>query len=88
MPGPDRSAPEQLTANKQSVVAATPDLNGPLLTVKQTAALLHKSRGGVLLWIRQGRLGHIRLGQALRIPRSEVEGLLRRCWVPRTGQRP
>ena len=58
-----------------------------LLTVRQAAALLQKSRGGLLLWIRQGRLGHIRLGQAIRIPKSEIEKLLKSCWVAPKAKR-
>jgi excisionase family DNA binding protein len=57
-------------------------------TVAQAAAELNLSKGTIRLWITQRRIGHIRLGGAIRIPVREIRRLLEAGYVPpepRTG---
>lgn len=48
----------------------------PPLTVKNAADELAVSPHTVRAWITQRRIGHIRLGRAIRVPVSEVSRLL------------
>jgi len=46
------------------------------LTVDQTAKVLNLSPFTIRAWIGQRRLGHVRLGRAIRVPMSEINRLL------------
>ena len=48
----------------------------PKLTVDQTAEELGLSPFTVRAWIGQRKLGHIRLGRAIRVPMSEISRVL------------
>lgn len=45
-------------------------------TVAQAAAELNVAKSTVRKWIAQRRLGHIRLGRAIRVPEAEVTRLM------------
>jgi excisionase family DNA binding protein len=45
-------------------------------TVREAAARLGVSRHALYVWIRQGRIGHVRLGRAIRIPSHEIARIL------------
>ncbi len=51
-------------------------------TVEEAAAELNLSRATIRAWISQRRLGHIRLGRAIRIPAEEIRRVLEAGWVP------
>lgn len=51
-------------------------------TVEQAAAELNLSRATIRAWIAQRKLGHVRLGRAIRIPADEIQRLLRTGYVP------
>ena len=51
-------------------------------TVAQAAVELNLSKGTIRAWITQRRLGHIRLGGAIRIPVGEIRRLLEVGYVP------
>ena len=51
-------------------------------TVAQAAAELNLSRATIRAWIAQRRLGHVRLGRAIRIPAEEIQRLLTAGYVP------
>jgi excisionase family DNA binding protein len=51
-------------------------------TVEQAAAELNLSRATIRAWIAQRRLGHVRLGRAIRIPVDEIRRLLEAGYVP------
>jgi excisionase family DNA binding protein len=51
-------------------------------TVNQAAEELGISRSTVRAWIGQRRIGFVRLGRAIRIPRPEIERLLETGFVP------
>ena len=51
-------------------------------TVGQAAAELNLSRGTIRAWVYQRRLGHVRLGRAIRIPVAEIRRLLEAGYVP------
>ena len=53
-------------------------------TVEQAAAELNLSRATIRAWIAQRRLGHVRLGRAIRIPAEEVRRVLEAGYVPAT----
>ena len=57
-------------------------------TVEQAAAELNLSKATIRAWIAQRRLGHIRLGRALRVPVAEIQRVLQTGFVPagRTGR--
>ena len=51
-------------------------------TVEQAAAELNLSMATIRAWIAQRKLGHVRLGRAIRIPADEIQRLLRTGYVP------
>lgn len=51
-------------------------------TVEQAATELNLSRATIRAWIAQRRLGHVRLGRAIRIPAGEIRRLLESGYVP------
>ena len=51
-------------------------------TVDQAAAELNLSKATVRAWVAQRRLGHVRLGRAIRIPVSEIRRVLETGFVP------
>lgn len=56
--------------------------NEPPRTVDQAAAELNVKPTTVRAWIAQRRLGHVRLGRAVRVPYSEIRRLLEAGFVP------
>ena len=59
----------------------TPTDNRPR-TVEQAADELNLSRATIRAWIAQRRLGHVRLGRAIRIPADELRRVLEAGYVP------
>jgi excisionase family DNA binding protein len=57
-------------------------VGGQPRTVEQAAAELNLSRATIRAWIAQRRLGHVRLGRAVRIPAQEIQRLLEVGYVP------
>lgn len=51
-------------------------------TVEQAAAELNLSKATIRAWIAQRRLGHVRLGRAVRVPAEEIQRVLRTGYVP------
>lgn len=51
-------------------------------TVQQAAAELNLSRATIRAWIAQRRLGHVRLGRAIRIPAGEIRRVLEAGYIP------
>jgi excisionase family DNA binding protein len=51
-------------------------------TVEEAAAELNLSRATIRAWIAQRRLGHVRLGRAVRIPAAEIRRLLESGYMP------
>ena len=51
-------------------------------TVEQAAEELNVAQSTIRAWIGQRRLGHVRLGRAVRIPASEIQRLLEIGFVP------
>ena len=51
-------------------------------TVEQAAEELNLSRATIRAWIGQRRLGHVRLGRAIRIPVEEIRRVLETGYVP------
>ena len=51
-------------------------------TVEQTALELNLSKATIRAWIAQRRLGHIRLGRAVRVPADEIRRVLEAGYVP------
>lgn len=56
--------------------------DGQPRTVEQAAAELNLSRATIRAWIAQRRLGHMRLGRAIRIPAREIQRVLEAGYVP------
>lgn len=56
-------------------------------TVEQAAAELNLSRATIRAWIAQRRLGHVRLGRAIRIPADEIRRILDAGYVPPSRDR-
>jgi excisionase family DNA binding protein len=56
-------------------------------TVEQAALELNLSRATIRAWIAQRRLGHVRLGRAIRIPVEEIRRVLERGYVPPESSR-
>jgi excisionase family DNA binding protein len=57
-------------------------INDQPRTVEQAAAELNLSRATIRAWIAQRRLGHVRLGRAIRIPADEIRRVLEAGYVP------
>ena len=57
-------------------------------TVEQTAVELNLSQATIRAWIAQRRLGHVRLGRAIRIPADEIQRVLRSGYVPPGREHP
>ena len=53
-----------------------------MLTVAEAAHKLGIKEATLRLWIYQRRLGHVKLGRAVRVPESEVDRLIRENLVP------
>ena len=51
-------------------------------TVEQAANELNLSQATIRSWIAQRRLGHVRLGRAIRIPAGELRRVLEAGYVP------
>lgn len=51
-------------------------------TVEQAAEELNLARATIRAWIAQRRLGHIRLGRAIRIPAGEIRRVLEVGYIP------
>lgn len=51
-------------------------------TVEQAAEELNLSKATIRAWIAQRRLGHIRLGRAIRVPVAEIQRILQSGFVP------
>ena len=51
-------------------------------TVEQAADELNVATSTIRAWIAQRRLGHVRLGRAVRIPAAEIQRLLEAGYVP------
>jgi excisionase family DNA binding protein len=59
-----------------------------LLTVNETAAELNLSTGTIRAWLLSRKLTAVRLGRAVRIPRTELERLIGEGTTPaRAGRR-
>lgn len=56
-------------------------------TVEQAAEELNLSRATIRAWIAQRRLGHVRLGRAIRIPAQEIQRVLETGYVPADRKR-
>jgi excisionase family DNA binding protein len=52
------------------------------LTVAQAATRLNVAKSTVRAWIAQRRLGHVRLGRAIRVPSSEIARLMEEGFTP------
>jgi excisionase family DNA binding protein len=51
-------------------------------TVRETAEELGLSPATIRAWIRQRRIGYVRLGRAVRIPDREIQRIVERGTVP------
>ena len=54
------------------------------LTVVQSAEALNVSVHTIRAWIARRKIGHVKLGRAIRVPRAEIDRLLERGTVPAT----
>ncbi len=52
------------------------------LAVSDAARELGLREGTIRAWIAQGRIGYHKLGKAVRIPRAEIERILRESLIP------
>ena len=53
-----------------------------MLTVNEIARELGLKSGTIRLWVSQRRVAHFKLGRAVRIPRSELERLMKESLIP------
>lgn len=51
-------------------------------TIAEAASELSLSKATIRAWIAQRRLGHLRLGRAIRVPAPEIARLLQAGYVP------
>lgn len=51
-------------------------------TVEQAAEELNLSKATIRAWISQRRIGHVRLGRAIRVPFDEIQRVLTTGYVP------
>ncbi len=56
--------------------------HGKPQTVRQAADQFGVSRYAIYAWIKQGRLGYVRLGRAIRIPSNEIARVLTQDFRP------
>ena len=56
--------------------------SGKPMAVEEAAKALNMSKSTVRYWVAARRLGHIRLGRAIRIPDAEIRRLLEAGFVP------
>ena len=56
--------------------------NGHPRTVREAALELSVSQATIRSWIGQRRLGHLKLGRAVRIPAAEIQRMLEAGYVP------
>ena len=56
--------------------------NLPPWTVQQAASELNVSIHTIRAWIARRKIGHVKLGRAIRVPRAEIDRLLARGSVP------
>ncbi len=66
----------------QGVLSPHTMANHKPLTVREVAESLSLSVATIRAWIASRRIGFVRLGRAIRVPRSEVERLLESGFVP------
>lgn len=59
---------------------------GTLLTVDEAAAELSLCSSTIRMWMYQNRIGFVRLGRAVRIPRDEIRRLREVGFVPATKE--
>ena len=57
-------------------------IEGEPLTVEASAKTLGVSVYTIRAWLLRRRLGHLKLGRSVRIPRQEIDRLLRERYVP------
>ena len=57
-------------------------MNTNLVTVNRTAEELTLKPSTIRVWIKQRRLGHVRLGRAIRIPATEIQRVIDEGYVP------
>ena len=67
---------------RRSKLAPSGYVDQTVLTVRQTSEALNLSEACVRSWVAQRRLGIIRLGRAIRVPRQEVDRVLAAGAVP------
>jgi excisionase family DNA binding protein len=61
----------------------------PPRTIRQAADELNISAHTIRAWVASRRIGHVRLGRAIRVPYGEIQRLLEQGTVPaRTGPAP
>ena len=63
--------------NPDKVGAEEPIMADTFYTPEELAAMLKVTRQAIYNWIQQGRMEAVRIGRTVRIPREEVERLLR-----------
>ncbi len=61
--------------------------NRRLVTVQEAATMLGLSTACVRAWTYARKLGHVKLGRAVRIPLQEVERLIGEGMIPAKGPR-
>ena len=58
-----------------------------MLTVNEIAKELGLKPPTIRLWVAQRKVAHFKLGRAVRIPRSELERLMKESLIPARDQR-
>lgn len=66
----------------QTGVGAEAARPGQPRTVAQAATELNVAKSTIRAWIAQRRLGHVRLGRALRVPEAEIQRMLTDGFMP------
>jgi excisionase family DNA binding protein len=61
--------------------------NNKPLTVRQAADVLNLSQATIRAWLARRKLGHVRLGRAIRIPQTEIQRILSQGMIPAREQR-